>query len=517
MEIPLGILNIMKLNLKEIHRLRKEKGFSVVGLCKLVGISRTTLWKWEHKDLNPTAALAKRLADVLKVPLSSISDIKEAVPISQNNLSDIVDSWLTLTDVNDNDYHHEIANVINAIKNLENKLNQSVFIIKALLDSMETMFYIKDINLKYLTGNSIFLKNISCDPSDSIKNKDDYNFFSYQEAKENTEQDRHVLETGQSILRQEALIPGCRKKKWGLISKLPAFDKDHKIVGIVGTFVDITERKKSEETRELLEKILDTVPIVINIFDDKAKKVIYGNKEADRVFKEQRNYYTKRTVLKNLSNLIQTLRSKNTEYPKRAIYEFKKPDGESKWRENIYSAMDYQDKKYFLRIERDYSDMKKVQVENDLYREMFNEFSLEDRVITWAIMYESIDKYQVCYLSDEFETVTGYPRTDFIEKIRLLESYVNIDFCIKEVTNKKSLLKTIIDTRYHKILDYSLKSRRTPSQFIFKLIKANGKSLVVDTSVFKKEIEGFNAVYFGKAKILKKQKAGIFRRLHLKN
>jgi PAS domain-containing protein len=504
----------MKLDFNKIHKKRKEKGFSVTGLCSLVGISRTTLWKWEHKNLNPTETLAKKLSDILHVSLSDISDIDEPAPLSQNNLSNIVDSWLTLTDVNDNNYRQEISNVINVIRNLENKLNQSVFIIKALLDSMETMFYIKDINLKYLTANSIFLQNVSYTLSDSIKGKDDYNFFSNQEARENTEQDRYVLETGRPILRQEALIPGTRKKKWGLISKLPALDKDKKIVGIVGTFVDITERKKSEETRELLEKILDTVPIVINIFDTEAKKVIYGNKEADRVFNEQRNYYTKKTVIKNLNNLIQTLRNKNTEFPKRNIYEFKKPNGESKWREDICSAIEYQDKKYFLRIERDYTDMKKVQVENELYREMFNEFSLEDNVITWAFMYEDINKFQVCYLSDEFETVTGYPRSNFIEESRLLESHVNINFCMPEVTNKKSLF-SVIHPRYQKILDLRLKSNKIPQHFIFKLITAEKNVLTVDTSVFKKEIEGINSVYFGKAKILKKEsfKQGFFKRI----
>ena len=286
----------MKLNFEQIHRIRKERGFSVTGLCRLVGISRTTLWKWEHKDLTPTEKLAKKLAEVLQVSLSEISNLKETAPVSSKNLSGIVDTWLTLTNVNDSNHRKEISSIINVIKSLEDRLDQSVFIIKALLDSMETMFYLKDVNLKYLTANSVFLKNVSFDPEISIKGKDDYSFFSQSEAKENIEQDRKVLETGIPILRKEALIPGTRKKRWGLISKLPALDKDNRIVGIVGTFVDITERKKSEETRELLEKILDTVPIVINIFDTKAKKVIYGNKEADRVFKEQRNYYTKKSV-----------------------------------------------------------------------------------------------------------------------------------------------------------------------------------------------------------------------------
>ena len=494
----------MKFNFEKIHRIRKKRGFSVTGLCNLVGISRTTLWKWEHKDLNPTEALAKKLSEVLNVQLSEISDIKETAPISPSKLSEIVDSWVTLIDLNDKEYRSGINNALNVIKHLDNTLNQTVFMIRALLDSVEAMFYIKDINLRYITANSMFLKNVSFEPDTSVKGKDDYTFFSNQEAKENTEQDRLVLESGTPILSQEGLIPGCRKKKWGLISKLPAFDNDHKIIGIVATFVDITERKKSEETRELLEKILDTVPVVVNIFDREAKKVIYGNKEADRVFKEQRNFYSKKTVLKNFNELLQTLRNRETEFPKRNIYEFKTPEGESRWREDICSAMDYQNEKYFLRIERDYTDMKKVQVENELYREMFNEFSLEDNVITWAIMYEDISKFQLCYLSDEFEAVTGYPKSEFVEESRLLESYVNINFCAPKVTNKKSIF-SVIHPKYRRLLDLRLKANKISQNFIFKLITADKNILTVESSVFKKEIEGINSVYFGKAKIIKQE------------
>ena len=44
-------------------------------------------------------------------------------------------------------------------------------------------------------------------------------------------------------------IPGTRKKGWGLISKIPILDLKGNIAGIVGTIVNITERKIAENTR----------------------------------------------------------------------------------------------------------------------------------------------------------------------------------------------------------------------------------------------------------------------------
>ncbi|HBM15770.1 MAG TPA: hypothetical protein DD381_05420 [Lentisphaeria bacterium] len=59
--------------------------------------------------------------------------------------------------------------------------------------------------------------------------------------------DKEVLTTGKSILDKEDYIPGNRKTKWGIMSKIPILDLDGKIEGLLGFFVDITDRKKAEE------------------------------------------------------------------------------------------------------------------------------------------------------------------------------------------------------------------------------------------------------------------------------
>ena len=270
----------MKLDFERINYFRRQNGLSVIGLCKLIGISRTTLWKWGNGKLPPSEKLVQKMAKVLNVSLSEISDIKEPVPISQKNLSDVVDSWLTLADLNTRGHQEEIGNILDSIKNLNNKLNQAVVIIKALLDTMETMFYIKDSRLKYLTANVSFLNNVSFNPEDRVLGKDDFVFFSQDEARENTEEDRVVLQSGQPILRQERLLPGCRKTKWGIVSKIPVFDSDNKIVGIVGTFIDITERKKSEGNFKFIEQCLNSTSQIIIIADGIKNQFVYISKRS---------------------------------------------------------------------------------------------------------------------------------------------------------------------------------------------------------------------------------------------
>ena len=270
----------MKLNFEMIDYLRKKNGLSIMGLCQLAGISRTTLWKWQNKKLVPSEKLARKMANVLNASLSEISDTKESTQISQKSLSDVVDSWLTLTDLNTKGHQEEISGVLDSIKNLNNKLNQSVVIIKALLDTMETMFYIKDSKLKYLTANVSFLNNTSYDPAETVLGKDDFVFFSQEEARRNTKEDKNVLMSGQAILREERPLPGCRKTKWGIVSKFPVFDSEKKIVGVIGTFVDITERKKSEDNFKFIEQCLNSTSQIIIIADGTNNRFVYISKKS---------------------------------------------------------------------------------------------------------------------------------------------------------------------------------------------------------------------------------------------
>ena len=143
---------------------------------------------------------------------------------------------------------------------------------------MQTMFYIKDSRLKYLTANVSFLNNVSYNPEDRVLDKDDFVFFSQDEARENSEEDRKILQSGQPILRQERLLPGCRKTKWGIVSKIPVFDSENKIVGIIGTFIDITERKKSEGNFKFIEQCLNSTSQIIIIADGIKNQFVYISK-----------------------------------------------------------------------------------------------------------------------------------------------------------------------------------------------------------------------------------------------
>ena len=404
----------MKVFFDKINKFRTERGISVKGFAKLLDVSRTTLWKWENSLLTPSEETIKKIANVLNVSISDISDIPEPVQVSQHRFSAVVDSWLGLTEINNKTHQDQIGLVLDTIQSLNSKLNQSVLIIKALLDSMETMFYIKDSRLKYITANASFLNNVSYDLENPVLGRDDFVFFSQEEARENTEEDRKVFQTGEAVLRNERNIPGCRKSKWGIVSKLPVFDSDNKIVGVIGTFIDITERKKSEEMRILLENCVDTITSIISIHDINTDSYLYFNKRAIELMtgypaeklmgKAGRNFVLNKICHPEDRKILMGPKEK-TKYPKTTCLHWRaiRADGEIRFMESIDSYIKYSGIDCIIGITSDITE--KVRAEEKL---KLLELNINAMSHIFSIYDMEEDKF--LFLNKKmFERISGYP------------------------------------------------------------------------------------------------------------
>jgi len=88
-------------------------------------------------------------------------------------------------------------------------------------------------------------------------------------------EDRRIIETGCSILRKEVSMKfGSHfKKKYLSVSKVPLYDDEKKIIGILGIFIDITNQKKS---REKLKKAKEKSEIA-----SKSKSIFIANMSHD--------------------------------------------------------------------------------------------------------------------------------------------------------------------------------------------------------------------------------------------
>ncbi|HJO91759.1 MAG TPA: PAS domain S-box protein [Victivallales bacterium] len=382
----------MDIDWVKIELLRKQKGLSVIGFCNLIGVTRAALWKWQKGLLNPTETNIRKLAQVLLIPVSEISELHDTVPVSRQSIMDTVQSWLSLK-LEDDKYHNDIEKVLMTIKNLDFKLNRAVVLITSLLDSMKSIIYIKDINSKYLVTNKEFLKNISLPISYNAEGKKDKDFFSIKEANFNQLQDEEVLSSGNAVLNIEDYIPGSRKKKWGLYSKIPVLNREHKIIGIIGTFLDISDRKEAEKWRELLEASMNSTAHIFSIYDYKLKKFIFFSKE---IFENISGYSIDRVFAKNGRNefYVNTLTHPDDRhihshvenivtwpYTRKKVFRIIRSDGDIRWLETFDSYINYSGKIYVVAVSHDVTDEKKIKLKLELLIKSLESLGLYIRIL----------------------------------------------------------------------------------------------------------------------------------------
>jgi PAS domain S-box-containing protein len=132
-------------------------------------------------------------------------------------------------------------------KKAEEALYASHQIIEGIINAISVRVFWKDKNLVYLGCNAIFARDAGfTDPKD-IVGKDDYQMGWRDQAELYRSDDRQVIESG----RPKLLIEEPQTTPEGnsialLTSKIPLCDSKGEVIGVIGTYMDITERKNIE-------------------------------------------------------------------------------------------------------------------------------------------------------------------------------------------------------------------------------------------------------------------------------
>ena len=133
-------------------------------------------------------------------------------------------------------------------KRAEAALRASRNLLQAVLDTIPTRVFWKDRDLRYLGCNQAFARDAGARSPDEIIGLDDYRLGWRAQADLYRQDDRRVLESGEPKLDyEEPQTTPEGNRVWLQTSKIPLRDPDGAIVGILGTYQDITARKLAEE------------------------------------------------------------------------------------------------------------------------------------------------------------------------------------------------------------------------------------------------------------------------------
>ncbi len=133
-------------------------------------------------------------------------------------------------------------------KRAEEALRASQQIIEGIINAIPVRVFWKDKNLVYLGCNSVFARDAGfADPKD-IVGKDDYQLAWRDQAELYRGVDRQVIESGGSkFLIEEPQTTPEGNTITLLTSKVPLRSSKGEITGILGTYMDITERKQVDK------------------------------------------------------------------------------------------------------------------------------------------------------------------------------------------------------------------------------------------------------------------------------
>jgi PAS domain S-box-containing protein len=138
---------------------------------------------------------------------------------------------------------------IGARRRAEESLATEHNLLTSIMDTMPTHVFLKDAKGRFMLDNAAHRRHLGLDADQSIEGRTDFDYYMEPLAKSTQQDDRHVIETGESILNREQSVQleGATEATWLETTKVPLRDTDGRIVGLVGISSDITERKTAEE------------------------------------------------------------------------------------------------------------------------------------------------------------------------------------------------------------------------------------------------------------------------------
>ena len=175
-----------------------------------------------------------------------------------------------------------LAREMEAHKRGEAALRESQQIIRAVLDTVPARIFWKDKNLVYLGCNEPFARDAGFDHPEDVIGKDDYQMGWHDQADLYRHDDSEVVNTGQSkLLIKEPQTTPDGKAITLLTNKVPLRNVDGEVFGMLGTYMDVTERERAEEALRQSEArfkaIFERARDGIALADAETKKFLAAN------------------------------------------------------------------------------------------------------------------------------------------------------------------------------------------------------------------------------------------------
>ena len=324
-------------------------------------------------------------------------------------------------------------------KMLQEAVNLKIQQQKVLFENIPAAIFLKDTYLTYQAVNKNYADMLKLDVDEMIGEKYTH-FFPNERFVEET--DKKIIETKQGIKDLEKFENG----KWLSITKLPYFNEENEVAGIVGIIIDITQRKQRELELRKYHQAIEQSPTGI-VITDKNGFVEFINSGFSKMtgFElKQLKSLTERLIkskkipsghLKNLYDAIKQGKSFTGKYKMKH-----RKTKEIFYFQNSYSPV-FNEKgeiTNFIGIYTDYTELEQEKERTEILNLELEKYFTTIEQTPVGIVF--IDKYGIRqYANNKYFEITGYSIEEAIgEKSSLLDDEnLIMELNNGEITNKE--------------------------------------------------------------------------------
>ena len=164
-------------------------------------------------------------------------------------------------------------------KQAEEAVAESRRMLQLVLDTIPVRVFWKDLEGRFVGCNRSFASDAGFDSPDALVGKDDYAMWWKDQADLYRADDHKVVASGvPKLYSEKSQITPAGEKRWLLTSKVPLRNLEGRVIGVLGAYEDITERKRVEEERSRLAAMLETTSDFAGYTDARTGQILYVNK-----------------------------------------------------------------------------------------------------------------------------------------------------------------------------------------------------------------------------------------------
>ncbi|MFX1496346.1 MAG: PAS domain S-box protein [Promethearchaeota archaeon] len=296
-------------------------------------------------------------------------------------------------------------------KKYEEALQSSYEMLEMVMENIPQYIFWKDTELNYQGCNDNYAKLIGIDHPDNIINKKDEELpWTPKDISDIQKHERKVIESRKPelhVINPWILING--NEVWFDINRIPLYDSEEKVVGVLVSFEDVTERIIAEqnlkESEEKYRHLIESSPYSILLFDKKGIIIDY-NSTTEKLFGYTKEDFIGRSyeelplapieVFSILNKkFLKLYRGEQIESTEFQVY---RKNGTIAWVNTDLTLIQLADKTYFQAISQDITDKKETE---EKYRDL-----LETSTVG-ILEYDEINK-SLSYINPKLLEIIGY-------------------------------------------------------------------------------------------------------------